>query len=184
MMRPLALITLVLAPLAACASSTGPPDSNPISVVRSGDLDEALRGVRLIALHPTARIVRADAVEDEQRARGAMQLALERWASGRGLRWVVPAQAEVQIAYALGLEGRLEDEELARAFGVTAGLEVPGSGRRGGLVISLLDTRTNQSAWRGSVSGRAEEDALGDPSPGAQIDRAVRRLLEGEVAVR
>lgn len=185
MTKPLHHIVLTLgiafgALLSSCASNGSALPQDPMSVVRSGDVGPVLRNMQTISLHPRAQYVRGDDPVSEARVRATMQRVLLGWASARGLRWVRPEEAQVLVAFALGIEGRIDDEEIRSAFGVTAGLDLPGARQRGALVVALVDRRNKRNLWRGSVSGAREE---GGTPEGYELDerleKAVAVLLDG-----
>ena len=170
------LVPALASLLAACAGTgqTSPPE--PMSVVRSGDVGPLLRNFQSFALHPRAEYVRGDDPDVEARlfgrSAGAGELGLS-----HGLRLVPANEAQILIA-AIGIE--VDDEELRRAFGVTAGLDLPARSQRGALVVALVDPRNGRSMWRGSVSGA--RPAGGTPegrAPEERLEKAVAVLLDG-----
>jgi hypothetical protein len=97
---------------------------------------------------------------------------MERFRSA-GYEFVPPGQAEVLFAYAVGVSGELEDAELARVFGVTAGMQLGDGGRRGAIVLAAFDTRTGRSNWRASVSAEAKATMKT-----AERDQAIRKAID------
>lgn len=170
------LVPALAALLAACAGTGQAPPPEPMSVVRSGDVGPLLRNFRSFALHPRAEYVRGDDPDVEARLFGTMRRVLVNWGLSHGLRLVPANEAQILIAFAIGIEGEVDDEELRRAFGVTAGLDLPGPSQRGALVVALVDPRNGRSMWRGSVSGAR-------PAGGTPEGRALEERLEKAAAV-
>ena len=146
-------VPAVAALLAACAGSGQTPTPEPMSVVRAGDVGPPLRSFRSVALHPRAESVRGADPDVEARLFGVMRRVLVNWGLSHGLRPLPANEAQVLIASAIGIEGEVDGDELRCAFGVTAGLDLPGPSQRGALVVALVDRRNGQTLWRGSASG-------------------------------
>ena len=175
------LTAVLLFPIAwmasACVTDQPESKSQPTSMIRTSSLPRALNGITRVALHPRGRLVR---VEDDKRVaslRSSMDSAVLDQFQSKGYVIVPASRAQVLIAYAVGVTGELEDADLQRAFGVTAGMNLGDGARRGAIVLALFDQRTEQSTWRASASAAAEitDNAERDRS----IVKAISALLQG-----
>jgi|GEM_PF-4441122 len=158
MLRSLALVSpgLVVAALLAvgCASPTASvdPDDLPFLVVAEvGDLDTALAGVERVGLHPDARRAEPGACRSPTMYRRLADEALTAAFEARGYA-IDDGAAQVRLAYAAGVNGRVESPALARALGVEVGEPALANERRSGLVLAVLDAE-------GRVLWRATDDA-------------------------
>lgn len=166
------LLSLICVAL-GCVVADEETREQPRSIVRSLSLPMAMNGVTRVGIHPRGRLVRVEADKDEKSLRSSMDSALMERFQSVGYEFVPPNQAEVLFAYAVGVSGKLEDAELARVFGVTAGMQLGDGSRRGAIVLAALDTRTGRSNWRASVSAEAKATMKI-----AERDRAIRNAID------
>lgn len=145
--------SLALALLAGgCASPNDGLDADdlPLVVVAAvGDLAAAFEGVERVGLHPDARRAEPGACRSPTIYRRLADDALTEVLVGRGYE-VVDEAAEVWLAYAVGMNGRVASPDLARALGVEVGEPALAAERSSGVALVVLDARDDRVLWRGT----------------------------------
>jgi len=178
MMAASAALLCGAVPGCATTGASAPYEPERLTTIGVGSLGEAgAPGVRRFALLPKGRVVRSLPGRDPAQTRAVIERAIADELSSRGYAVGPVGGADRVIAYAAGATGTLDDESLNEVFGISPGLDGPGGGMRGALVMAIL-APSGEIVWRGSVQARLHEA----PSPeerAAVIRRAVRSLLSG-----
>ena len=172
------LVWLLAAPVGCTVTEPERPAARTASLASSGSLASAARGVRSISLHPTARIVRPVAGRSVQSLRVAIEDSILNTARERGYAIAAPGQGDLVLAYAIGVGGQLDDEELNRIFGITPGLNRAGSDGsvRGAIVLAAVNPRTGLVQWRSGASADAQPERSASQRDQA-IEGVVQRML-------
>ena len=185
----LSLVALCgLLSLVGCGGTDARPERSKTYRALSGNLADAMRGVRSFSFHPRARIVRTTDEAIPGTLQRETEAAITRVLGDHG---ITPSGAnragDCVIAYAIGITRELGDEELLKIFGIAAGLDIDAESRdrsaeraqRGGIVLAVLDPNRGVVLWRSS--GSAPHDPPDSPrrSNASRIERAVRTLFEG-----
>ncbi|GAB5495006.1 MAG: hypothetical protein Phyf2KO_00860 [Phycisphaerales bacterium] len=86
-------------------------------------------------------------------------------------------QGDIEVAYAIGLEGKLDDERLYDVFGLSPGIDINDSIDRGGIVVVLYNPRDRVTSWRAGLSAPADDDGYDDSERYELIERSVERIF-------
>ena len=176
--RPCAmLVTLLLMP--GCVATQQEPAASFSTITKTGDINNALRGVKRVSLHPSARLVGPAADRSPDRLRADTDAALLAEFRSHGYEIAPAGEGDIEVAYAIGLSSVFEDEALYGIFGLAPGLGSDASESRGAIVLALYDSRLGVVTWRGGMSRQVDEDGFDDVERRRRITDALRRVLDG-----
>ena len=164
---------------ASCVTVEANAPVVPVSVVESGSLPIALARAKRVALHPRGRMVRVADEADAAGVRVEIERSIADSLTGLGYVFASIDRADCLIAYAIGVTGELDDEELQRAYGISAGMRMGDSNDRGAIVLSVTRRDARHATWRASASGDGSPDAMPDVTREDRIRGAIQQLLSG-----
>lgn len=171
------LAVLCALTLSACTTTTDAPEEAPVSIIQTGSLAASVRGARSVAIHPTGRVIRVvDSVRNAE-LRAAMDNAILDTFRAQGYRTPAANMAERLVAYAIGVTGELEDDELASTFGITAGMRLGAGDERGAIVLVVVNAQTGQVEWRSSASAPNDNPSDTPDVTSTRIRRAIEKML-------
>ncbi len=187
MLKTLPLLTLGAVALFAagsCVTVEPEPKKGLTSVVRSGSLPMAVNGATKVAFHTRGRLMAVESIENAKSLERVMDEAILERFERAGFQVVAPQNAQILIAYAVGVTGQIDDKDLREMFGVSAGIDlVPGT-ERGGLVVALVNRATRNSRWRASGSGVRKDSKPPHAERNEKIRRAIDELFRDLPMVR
>ena len=91
----------------------------------------------------------------------------------------VSQNGDYQVAFLVALESGLDDEAIAKTYGIVPGLSAskePDNYEKGTIVIDIIETSRNQRVWRGVLQGFAQLD-IDIRTRQQRVKAAIKQLL-------
>ena len=178
---PLCLVFTLFSAAGCAQSSRAPEQSSIISsrpiISSAGDINVAVYGAQSMSLHPNARVVGSAPNDSAERVRRDTDIAAISEFRDHGFDIVQMGGGDRVIAYAIGLSETVDDETLFNTFGIAPGLDTDAGLSRGGIIMVVLNPRTDTVLWRGCLSGPADAQDDNDQERYKQIAYTVCVLL-------
>lgn len=164
--------------LGACVNSPEPSHKGPTVLSHTGSLARTMRGVTTFSLHPTARIVRPGKGTPTQPLLDHMDSALVSFLSAHGYTHDPTGNGDRMVAFAIGVSAEINDVQLTKVFGISAGLGFGEGNQRGGIVLVVMNPKTGAVTWRSGASGSSYRKAETAEERYEAIDRAIAKMMQ------